>query len=508
MVGRSFLLILLLLTTSGATASLEDPFFRVYKGQKNPFLKDLRQRTEIERYKAELELLNKKLKKYIKREELHKINELNEQKRIIESKLQLLINKHEEIYNRITKITTHSEPYTLVNFFSKKPLKNAHLALESITKVRQEYQEAYNYLKEYKLEVKRRIQASTLEAQQNDLRKLYDTILQDTRYLTGFKELIEKQYEHLLDGRTQAEKQYYDYRDQEILRHLISVVVVVLLLVVAFFLRKVVVRYIKEDERQFMLNRTINTTTAIVGVLFILFTYTENIIYSLTVFTFIGAAAIIATRSFLINIIAWIYMTLSNFIKVGDRILVPHATKYYYGDIINISPVKITLYEAYDFSSTKEAVSAGRIIFVPNSYIFTHAVISYTHQAQKTNFDYLSFSFALDSDLELIETITKELLRTHTGTYLHEAKMQFNALRKRYDVKQRMLEPEIKFDINATSSGIKMTAWYLTPTQQATLVKNRLLKALLERYLAEPSINIMKKAKPASEKEPGEDAEE
>ncbi len=483
-------------------STLKDPLSGEYLSSKNRFIKDVRQRKELEKSQKELRLLSKELLRTL---DANRIQELTDRKRILESKLQFLASRHDKIYMDITKITAKSEPYNVLNFFSNKPMKNADAAIASLIKIQQEFQYADNFVKKYLNVLKPKLK-KTLPASPERLR--YARLLHDKRYLGGYKELIEKQYEHLLEQRSQIEKEYYEYRDGELFRHLLSLIVLIAIFVTVYLLRKLFSRYVEEDEQRFTLNRTINSVAVIVALAFIFFTYSENIIYSLTVFTFVGAAVIIASREFLINIIARIYISLSNFVKVGDRVLIPHESKYYYGDIINISFVKITLYEAYDFSSTREAVSAGRVIFIPNSYIFSHAVISYSHQAQKMIFDHLAFSFSLDSDLSKAEAITREVLKEQTEQYREAASQQFNNLKKRYAVKQRMLEPEIQFTVNAASTAVKMTAWYMSPSSQATSVKNRLLDTLLKRFNAEPEVNFLRKTAKSTSTGDGDEKED
>ena len=475
-----------------------------YLDTKNSFLRSLKQRNELTQLKSELDALNKTIKKQPAGAPGHIVQELEENRLLLSTKIELLSQKQQKVLQRITDISPANEPYNLVNFFTQSPLKNCDEAVETLLAVRNEHQQALSTLKQFLRDLKER----TPEALRNSnaYKAFYSDVLQDQRYLNSLKSLIDKQYDYLLDQRTETQKRYYTYRDQKLFKHALSLAVIFSLFVGAYMLRRGVVRYIPEDDRQFTYNRTISTSAALIGLVFILITYSENIIYSLTVFTFIGAAAVIATREFWLNVVAWVYIALSNFIKVGDRILVPHETKYYFGDIIKISPVKITLYEAYDFSSTKEAVTAGRIIFLPNSYIFSHAVINYTHQSQKTVYDHITFNLTLESDLQLAETITRDILKEETARYLDEAKQQFDSLKKRYDVKQRMLEPEIQFTVNTTSTAIKMTAWYMTPNQQTTLVKNRLLGLLLKRLGEAKGVQFTRKTK--SEKEVSDESSE
>ena len=465
----------------------------------NPFVRAIKYHNSLEEIKLDLKKLKKSLKKNIRLGNIKLVREIEDQIDIQSSKQKILSEKSQDIYNKITSITTKGEPFNLLNFFSEKPLRDAQKAINRLNRLREQYHKVVNLIKEDINKLRYKIKKTSPEDKKIQYKLELGEKLQDQRYILGFNDLIDKQYDHLLDQRSNIESQYYEYRDSEIMKHVSSIIILLILFILTFFIRRLALRFVQEDERQFVLRRSISTVAIIIGIIFITFTYSENIIYSLTVFTFVGTAIIIATRTFLLNLVAWLHILLSKFIQVGDRIIIPHETKYYHGDVINISPVQITLYETYDFSSTRQAVNAGRIVFIPNNYIFSHGVINYTHQGQKYFYDFLSFNLAFDSDLSLTEKITKEVVSDYTKKYLEDAKAQFNTLKKRYAVKQRIQEPEIQFNVNSGSTGITMTAWYLAPNNESTTLKNSLLKTLLERFNEQESIMITKKIK--SEKE-------
>ncbi|MBU0720346.1 mechanosensitive ion channel family protein [bacterium] len=472
----------------------------------NTFIKSIRYLREYEHLLLELKQVEKKLKKATKSNDAQSIELLENEKKIIDTKLQLLKKQKDNVYLTITNIVPVAQPFNLINFFSQKPMKEADESIHKLLPLQEQLNRAMQHISSHAKELKLALKKNKDALIKQDIRKLSNMLDADQRYLNTYKDLLSKQHDFLLETRNAAEQNYYEYRDTVLMKHIFSVVFLFALVFFAYLLKKINSVYIENEDQQFVYRRVINTSVVLIGIVFVVIVYAENVLYSLTVFTFVGAAIIIASREFLINIVAWVYIAVSNFIKIGDRILVPHETKYYYGDVIEISPVKITLYEAYDFSSTREAVSAGRIIFIPNNYIFSHAVISYSHQAQKTIFDHISFRLSFDSDLKRAEEVVREVLAEETQVYLDDAREQFGKLKKRYDVKQRMLDPEVQFVINPLATAVKMTVWYAAPSIQTTSVKNSLLDALLKRFSTEKSIHLSTKSK--SEKAGSEDSAE
>ncbi len=470
---------------------------------RNPFIKAIKYRQEFDSVKKELKTLNKKLKYNIKMGNASIVNDLEEQKEVLDSKHEILMQKSQKIYERITKITSNAgnENYNLLNYISKKPLEDVQKAIQKLLTLQDKYKASVDEIQSTQKKLQLSIEQSTQANEKKALKLQLGAILQAKRYLQRFDDLFDKQYDQLLEQRNSAETRYNEYHENEIIQHITTLIVLAFILIILIILRQLNNFFVKVDERQIFYRKLLSTSAILISFSYLLFSYSENIIYSLTIFTFVGAAIFFATRSFLLNIIAWMNIIISKFIKVGDRILIPHETKYYHGDVIAISPVQITLYETYDFSSTRQAVNAGRIIFIPNNYTLSHGVINYTHVGQKYIYDSLSFNLSFESDLQRCKLVTAEVVTRYNNEHAQEAQSQFRQLKKRYPIKQRMLEPEIQFNVNSSSTGIAMTVWFLTPTQQKNEVKNTILFALLERYAQEDSIEITKKAKSGAEAE-------
>ena len=72
-------------------------------------------------------------------------------------------------------------------------------------------------------------------------------------------------------------------------------------------------------------------------------------------------------------------------IKVGDRIKVNKDGITYVGDIIDISTLKIILHEDVTLTTTVQNRRAGRIISIPNYYIFTDMIANYSHYGLKNS---------------------------------------------------------------------------------------------------------------------------
>ncbi len=87
------------------------------------------------------------------------------------------------------------------------------------------------------------------------------------------------------------------------------------------------------------------------------------------------------------NIMGWLVIIFSGSLHVGDRVKFLKDGKQYVGDIVDISILRMTIHEDVTLTTFDVNRRAGRIIFVPNNYIFTEMIANYSHAGLKTVWD-------------------------------------------------------------------------------------------------------------------------
>jgi small-conductance mechanosensitive channel len=85
------------------------------------------------------------------------------------------------------------------------------------------------------------------------------------------------------------------------------------------------------------------------------------------------AGIAVALKDPLENLAGWVYIATSRPFRVGDRIQISeHA-----GDVVDVHPFSFTLLEIGNWVNADQ--STGRLIHVPNGWLFKHAVAGYDH---------------------------------------------------------------------------------------------------------------------------------
>ncbi|MDQ7068590.1 MAG: mechanosensitive ion channel [Sulfurimonas sp.] len=152
---------------------------------------------------------------------------------------------------------------------------------------------------------------------------------------------------------------------------LMKIGTVVLVVFLIFFLLKLVIKkYITDNERFYMANKIITFINFTVIILILFFNYIENASYLVTILGFASAGIAIAMKDWFMSILGWLVIVFGGSIHVGDRIRVDMDGMQYVGDVMDISLLRMTIMEDITLTSIVHNRRAGRIIFIPNNYVF------------------------------------------------------------------------------------------------------------------------------------------
>jgi len=129
---------------------------------------------------------------------------------------------------------------------------------------------------------------------------------------------------------------------------------------------------------------------------------------------------------------------------------------------------------------------AGRIIFVPNNFIFTDMVANYTHAGLKTVWDGIDFTITFDSNAKRAAQIAKEVAKKYSKGYTDITRKQLNKLRSQYSVKNTNVEPRIYTFIEP--NGVRISVWYHNNAYATLTLRSTISLEILERIQEEESI--------------------
>lgn len=265
--------------------------------------------------------------------------------------------------------------------------------------------------------------------------------------------------------------------------------VIIAVLFILFFLSKLVIKkYITDNERIYMAHKMLTFVNVSLIVIIVAFSYIDNVSYFVTVLGFASAGIAIAMKDWFMSILGWLVIVLGGSMQVGDRVKVDKDGITYVGDILDISLLRITILEDITLTTYDINRRAGRIVFIPNNYIFTTLIANYAHATLKTVWDGIDVTITFDSNHRKAVHIAKEIARKYSKGYTEITRTQLNKLRNRYSLKNTNVEPRV-FSF-AEANGVCISAWYLTNAYATLTLRSTISIEIIDAYNQADDIHI------------------
>ncbi len=440
----------------------------------------------------ELQEVRKKIKKLSKRrssfEVRDELNALETREQILTNQIDLLQGKDNVpfkdllIPDELPEAPEVSNPIGIFTAFSYIKLVDGKV---------KEYLQRESDLREYLVLLRKKARLSAEISLLSKSKEDESVSLEDMHKLTVFEGALETVrkasvvYAQRIDSvETQVQK---DINAQT--WKLFNLGIIILVLFVLFFLSKLIIkRYITDNERIYMAHKMLTFLNVTLIFLIVAFSYIDNVGYLVTVLGFASAGIAIAMKDWFMSILGWLVLLVSGSVHVGDRIRVMKEGLEYVGDVLDISLLRITILEDITLTTYQTNRRAGRIIFIPNNYIFTTLIGNYSHATLKTVWDGIDITVSFDSNHRKAIHIAKEITRKYSKGYTDITRTQLNKLRNRYSLKNTNVEPRI-FSF-AEANGVCISAWYLTNAYATLTLRSTISVEIIEAFNEADDIEI------------------
>ncbi|MCH9813947.1 MAG: mechanosensitive ion channel family protein, partial [Epsilonproteobacteria bacterium] len=276
---------------------------------------------------------------------------------------------------------------------------------------------------------------------------------------------------------------------KEQVKRLFNISIIILVIVLFSFLFKYLAKKtISDNERYYMANKGINFTNFVLIVMVLIFSFLENVSYFVTVIGFASAGLAFAMKDLFMSALGWMVIVFGGSFHVGDRIRVMKNGLEYVGDIVDISILRMTILEDVTLTTYMANRRAGRIVFVPNNYIFTDLLANYTHGKIKTVWDGVDFTITFDSNYKKTTHLVKEIVKKYSKGYTDISRKQLNMLRSQYSLKNINVEPRIYTFME--ENGIKISCWYMTNSYATLTLRSNIFANIIDAINEEDDIKF------------------
>lgn len=276
--------------------------------------------------------------------------------------------------------------------------------------------------------------------------------------------------------------------DKEIKKSIVTGSIILFLLLFFLLIKYLLTKYMSDNDMFYGINKVVNLLFIILVFVILLFSYLENVDNFMTILSFASAGIAIALKDWFMSVLGWFVIIVSGSIHVGDRVKFVKDGKEYVGDIVDISVLRMTLHEDVTLTSVYTNRRTGRIIFIPNNYIFTDVIANYSHAGLKTVWDGIDIYLTFDSNITKAQHIAKEVTRKYSKGYTDMTRKQLNKLRSKYSMRNTAVEPRIFGFVD--TYGIRLSSWYLTNAYATLTLRSTISMEILSRLQEEDDISL------------------
>ncbi|BCX79183.1 mechanosensitive ion channel family protein [Campylobacter sp. 19-13652] len=259
-------------------------------------------------------------------------------------------------------------------------------------------------------------------------------------------------------------------------------------ILISFLCKIIAKRTMKDKERIYTFNKFINFINFSLIILILLFAYIENVSYLVTVLGFASAGIAIAMKDMFMSMLGWAVVVFGGTFHVGDRVKVSHAGHEFVGDIIDISLLRMTIFEDITLTTYTTNRRSGRIVFVPNNYIFTELICNYTHSGLKTVWDGIDVLISFESNYKKAAHLAHTIAARNSKGITESARRQMNKLRDQYSLRNPLIEPRVFTFVEPY--GIKISVWYMTDSYATLKLRSTIGTEIIDAFKAESDISI------------------
>ena len=262
---------------------------------------------------------------------------------------------------------------------------------------------------------------------------------------------------------------------------LTALAVAAVMFVVVKVARRLVLKYVDDPERQYHANKTIGRIGGFVFLLLIVGLLSPSPGEVLTLLTVVGAGLAIAMRETLLSFFGWLHITVRVPFRQGDRIEV-HGVR---GDVVDIRLLHTTLMEIGGWVDADQ--STGRLVHLPNNWIFLHGVYNYTRGFHFI-WNEIPVTVTFRSDWEAAREIMLELADESAAIVERQARGEIKQMAREYLIYYNILTPFVY--VHLAENGVRLTLRYLCEVRKRRGTAHALTMGMLARFKAHGGIEL------------------
>jgi small-conductance mechanosensitive channel len=235
-----------------------------------------------------------------------------------------------------------------------------------------------------------------------------------------------------------------------------KIVLSLVVLIVLSVLRRIIIKFAipknKDIKTIYTWRKIANYILSSLSLIIIGLIWLQEIQSFSTFFGLLTAGLAIALREPVVNFFGWLYIIFRAPFEMGDRIEIKNIA----GDVLGISTLEFTLMEIGNWVDADQ--STGRIIHVPNGFVFNSAIHNYT-QAFGHIWHEIPVLITFESDWRKAKDLLLDLEKRVIREFGLQQTASLSKVNQNISLKFSILTPAIYTSVEA--SGVLLTIRYL-----------------------------------------------
>jgi len=195
----------------------------------------------------------------------------------------------------------------------------------------------------------------------------------------------------------------------------------------------------------------------------------------------IGAGLTLALHQAILSIAGWLLILLRRPYSTGDRIEIGGIS----GDVIDIHLFYTILLEIKGWVEAEQ--STGRLIYCPNSKVFTEPLYNYT-QGFEYIWNEIRIVVTFESNWQKAKDIMMEVMQREEFAVKESLKKKLMDMAKKHMIYYRTLTPTVW--VNIVDYGIALTLRYIIEARIRRKSRDQFCQLILQRFQEEKDIDF------------------
>ncbi|MEG1141182.1 MAG: mechanosensitive ion channel [Clostridia bacterium] len=265
---------------------------------------------------------------------------------------------------------------------------------------------------------------------------------------------------------------------------IVSIIIAIIVNLIKIIIINFTHEKIKDAKSKYVYNKTANMISNVIIIILIIMVWEPYFKSIITFLSFLSAGVAISLKDIILNFFAGIYIKIAKPFIIEDRIEL-NNTK---GDVINITNLSFDVLEIDNRIHSEQ--STGRIVHIPNSYVFLYPLINYV-KGFKYIWVEMKVCFTVDSDIRTAKKLLYEIIEKNVkADIIEKMEDQIEIASANYRIYFNELEPIIYTAIN--NGHVETYMRFLSHPKKHRNIENDIWCDIIETFKDIENINFSK----------------